>query len=173
MVERAPFKVIREVDGIEIRRYDKMIIATVKGLSDNGAFGYLFDYITGTNSARRKIPMTAPVISTPEKIPMTVPVISNEKSFSFVMPSRYTLDTVPLPKDPRVELQQLPERTVAVMAFRGRAGERDVERRTGELIGVLKKNSIKSKGAMFLMRYNPPFTPVFMRANEVGVEIES
>jgi len=172
MVERAPFKVIREIDGIEIRRYDKMILATVKGLSDNGAFSYLFDYITGTNSSRRKIPMTAPVISTPEKIPMTVPVISDEKSFSFVMPSMYTMDTIPLPKDPRVELQQLPERTVAVMTFRGRAGETDVERRTGELVGVLKKNSINQKDAVFLMRYNPPFTPGFMRTNEVGVEIE-
>ena len=172
MVERAPFRVVREVDGIEIRRYDKMILATVKELSDNGAFGYLFDYITGTNSSRRKIPMTAPVISTPEKIPMAVPVISDEKSFSFVMPSGYTIDTIPLPEDPRVELQQLPERTVAVITFRGRAGEKDVERRTGELVSVLKRNNIKPKGAMFLMRYNPPFTPGFMRTNEVGVEIE-
>jgi len=172
MVERAPFRVIREVEGIEIRRYDKIILATVKRLSDNGAFGHLFDYITGTNSSRRKIPMTAPVISTAEKIPMTVPVISDEKSFSFVIPSVYTMDTIPLPKDPRVELQELPERTVAAMTFRGRAGERDVERRTGELVGILRKNGIKLKGVVFLMRYNPPFTPGFMRTNEVGVEIE-
>ena len=88
------------------------------------------------------------------------------------MPSGYTIDTIPLPKDARVELQHLPERTVAVMTFRGRAGEGDVERRTGELIGVLKKNSIRPKGAVFLMRYNAPFTPGFMRTNEVGVEIK-
>jgi effector-binding domain-containing protein len=114
--------------------------------------------------------MTAPVI-TPERIDMTAPVISGGGSMSFIIPSKYTMESVPEPNDDRVRIHELPERRVAVMRFRGWARERSVERQKTTLISVLQENGVETIGEPFLMRYNSPWTPGFMRRNEIGIEI--
>jgi len=170
VVDSAQYEVERNERDIEIRRYPKMILATVYGLSDNGAFAILFDYIAGNNKSRRRISMTAPVISS-EKIAMTTPVISGGRSFAFVMPSEYAMDTLPEPGDARVKIEEVPERRVVVIRFRGYAGAKAIQRKTIELLESSKKLGIKTEGEPFLMRYNPPFTPGFLRRNEMGVKI--
>src|SRR4030042_2080997 len=65
--ETIRYDVVRSLDEVEIRRYPSYILATVSGLTDNEAFGILFDYISGTNRSRKRIPMTAPVMSAVEK----------------------------------------------------------------------------------------------------------
>jgi len=170
MVDSIEYTVETREDKLEIRKYPRMILATVHGLSDNEAFGYLFDFISGHNRPKSKIAMTAPVISS-EKIAMTTPVISNERSFSFVMPSEYSLASTPEPLESVVQTEEVPERRVAVIRFRGRTGAREVEARTSELLAELGKRQMKTSGEPFLMRYNPPFMPGFLRRNEVGVEI--
>lgn len=170
MTESLAYSIARTLEGVEIRQYTSVIIATVRGLSDDEAFGLLFDYISGSNRTRRKIAMTTPVISS-EKIAMTAPVISGGNSFSFVMPSQYTMETIPEPLEGRIAIENVRERFVAVLRFKGRASRKDVEARTSEMLGVLAKNGIKTIGEPFLMRYNPPFMPGFLRRNEVAVEI--
>ena len=87
-------------------------------------FGILADYIFGNNQAAEKIAMTAPVTQRPSandddqagtRIEMTAPVTqrpaqTDGDSFiiSFVMPERFTLETVPRPNDPRVSLREAP-----------------------------------------------------------------
>jgi len=175
VTEQIDYVVERAFDEVEVRRYPGMLLATVPGMSDDAAFGILFDYITGTNRSRMRIPMTTPVISSEkvsERIPMTVPVVSDESSFSFILPSRYTRSTAPEPQDDRMRLEELPERHVAVLRFRGRAGGREVARKTDILLDALARNGRKPKGTPFLMRYNPPFIPGFLRRNEVAIEVE-
>jgi hypothetical protein len=143
-------------------------------MDDNDSFSLLFQYITGYNRSRKKIAMTAPVISSErgsEKIPMTVPVVSSTNAFSFVMPSTYSQETIPEPGDDRVKIEVVQEREVAAMRFRGRAGRSLVEKKGSELRSVLAKNGLKTEGEPFLMRYNPPFTPGFLRRNELCLEI--
>jgi len=176
MVEKVHYGVLRKMDAIEIRKYPKILLATVKEMQDNEAFAILFDYIAGNNRSSRSIPMTAPVISSEhgsEKIPMTVPVVSGRNSFSFVMPSSYSAYTIPEPADSRMAIEELPERHVAVIRFRGRTGPRTVQKRTEELRDVLTRHNIGTRGEPFLMRYNPPFTPGFLRRNEIGVQVEA
>lgn len=176
MVENVQYDVVRKIDTVEIRKYPRILLATVKGMSDNESFGILFDYIAGNNRSSKSIPMTAPVITSEygsEKIPMTVPVVSGRSSFSFVMPSSYSVYTVPEPVDSRMVIEEVPERRVAVIRFRGRTGPRTVQRRTEELLGLLRKHNIQTKDEPFLMRYNPPFTPGFLRRNEVGVQVDA
>jgi hypothetical protein len=170
MVETPSYEVLRRIDEVEIRLYPKMILATVSGDDVGAPFRILFDYISGNNSGGSKISMTAPVI-TPERIDMTAPVISGGGSMSFVVPSKYTMESVPVPSDGRVRIQEVPERKLAVMRFRGWARERSVEERKGTLISVLKRNGVETVGEPFLMRYNSPWTPGFMRRNELGIEI--
>lgn len=170
MTDSAEYEIEKAVDHIEIRKYPKMLLATVYGLYDNDAFGILFNYIEGNNKSKRKISMTVPVISS-EKIPMTAPVISDKRSFSFVMPASYDLDTIPDPIDDRTKIEEVPERRVAVMRFRGRARENMREQKTSELLTFVQGLGLTTKGEPFLMRYNPPFTPGFLRRNEIGINI--
>ena len=171
MVETPRYEVVGQMDGVEIRLYPRLILATVMGDGGGNPFRLLFRYISGENSGGSKISMTAPVL-TPEKIAMTAPVISEGYSMSFVVPSKYTMETVPAPSDERIEIQEVPERRLAVVRFRGRAGERSVEEQKARLLSVLRENGVETVGEPFLMRYNAPMTPGFLRRNEVGIEIE-
>jgi len=176
MVESLDYEVLQKEGSFELRRYPLTILATVREKSDSDAFSILFGYISGDNSRREKVPMTAPVVSKDvgsERISMTVPVVSGNKSFSFVLPSRYSPTTVPKPSDPRVSIEVLPERQLAVLRFRGRAGARSVASHHMQLQESIRRFGLTSKGELFLMRYNPPFTPGFLRRNEVAVEVVS
>jgi len=171
MVESAPYEVLGTIDGMEVRSYPRLILATVDGTGDDdSAFGHLFRYITGANKGSRKIAMTAPVI-TPERIEMTAPVINRGREMSFVMPADHTMDSIPEPTDPMVRIEELPARKMAVIRFKGRTREREVEAARERLFSVLDEHSMEAVGAPVLMRYNSPFTPGFLRRNEVGVQL--
>ncbi|MDD4307741.1 MAG: heme-binding protein [Thermoplasmata archaeon] len=170
MVETVKFDVLRKIGDVEIRQYPEILLATVTGIEDDSSFGILFNYISGQNRSRKKVPMTSPVISS-EKISMTAPVISNGRFFTFVLPDNYTLETVPKPDDSRVTIHLQPARKFAVLRFSGKANAAAVERESGKLLKSLSDNGIPTRGDIFLMRYNSPFAPGFMRRNEVGIEI--
>ena len=175
MTESIEYKLVRKLEAAEIRRYPSILLATVFGESDNEAFTRLFNFITGNNRSRKKIPMTAPVVSSEkegEKMQMTVPVLSGSNSFSFVMPPSFSADDLPIPLDDHVKIEKVGARLVAALMFRGRASRRSTVEHLGELNGILKRNGIKAKGEPFLMRYNSPMTPGFMRRNEVAIEID-
>jgi hypothetical protein len=170
MVKKVEYQILQKIQNVEIRKYPKLLLATVTGLPDNDAFGVLFNYITGSNQSKQKVDMTAPVI-TSEKIEMTAPVISSERKMSFVMPSRYNLSNIPKPNNPQVIIEDLPAAKLAVLRFKGYAGQKDVGRFKTELMKVLGQNNIKTDGNPVLMRYNSPFAPGFIRRNEIGVKV--
>ena len=171
MTDTAPYEVLLKFEQMEVRRYPKLILATVSGPADDSEFGHLFNYITGNNRTSHKIAMTTPVI-TSERVDMTAPVISDSESMSFVMPQKYTMETVPEPMDAHVRIREVPARKVAVVRFKGYTREKTVEEETELLLCELKKANIETLGRPFLMRYNSPFTPGFMRRNEVGIEVK-
>jgi hypothetical protein len=170
MTETIPYEVTGGLGEVEFRRYPPILLATVQGLEENEAFVILFRYISGNNRPGKKVPMTAPVI-TPEKIAMTAPVISGAAYMSFVLPASYKRDDVPEPLDPRAVIGEVPPREIAVIRFSGRASPADVAKARDRLLGILGEGDITTAGEPFLMRYNSPFTPGFLRRNEVGVEI--
>ncbi|MDH7510116.1 MAG: heme-binding protein [Methanolinea sp.] len=170
MTATIPCEVTGRLGQIEFRRYPPLLLATVSGTDENEAFTILFRYISGNNQSRRKVPMTAPVI-TPEKIPMTAPVLSDAQAMSFFMPAHYRRGDVPEPLDSRVSIREVPPRELAVIRFRGRAQDRDVSSVRERLLAALREAGIPTVGTPFLMRYNSPFTPGFLRRNEVGVEV--
>ena len=175
MVESVKYSVVSRRGDVEIRGYREMVLATVSGLNDNDAFGLLFDYISGNNSSSQRIPMTTPVVSgaeTSEELPMTAPVVSSPGSFSFVMPAGRDARSLPKPKDGRVVVVEVPERTIAVLRFRGRANARQTKAKEAQLLDELRRMGISNAGKPFLMRYNPPFIPGIFRRNEVAVEVE-
>ena len=169
MVEQAKYEVLREINKVEIRRYPSLVIARVDGYGDGG-FNILFSFITGNNRQKSNVAMTAPVVS--EEIAMTVPVLSETGSLAFVMPEGFTLETTPEPLDDRVKIVEIPQRVVAALRFSGRWSNSIFKKKSKEMLEELTKAGIKSVGQVFTMRYNGPFTPWFIRRNEVAVEIE-
>ena len=76
-----------------------------------------------------------------------------------------------MPTNPSVKIDVQPEKTMAVLRFSGRTAETRVQKYIQELVTILKAYKIQMKGEPVLMRYNSPFTPGFLRRNEIGVEI--
>ena len=168
MVEKVKYNVIRQLGKVEIRKYKSLICAKVDSYGNEG-FNILFNFISGSNKKKTKLTMTAPVIS--EKIKMTAPVLSDSNSLSFVVPEKYTLETIPQPLDERIRIVEIPDRILAVLRFSGRWSESIFNLRSKELLEELAKSEIKSKGSVFAMLYNAPFTPWFLRRNEVAIEV--
>ena len=168
--ESIPYSIKGSTGQIEFRHYPELVLATVDTTEDNEGFNLLFAYISGSNKPQEKIPMTAPVI-TSQKIPMTAPVVSDAASMSFVMPAGTTREETPDPLDSRVRIVTQPERDIAVIRFSGYAAEDDVAAATSRLQDGLKNEGIGTAGQPFLMQYDSPWTPGFLRRNEMATEI--
>jgi len=169
MVETVKYEVLRKLNKVEIRRYPMLTIAKVEGYG-NGGFDLLFRFITGENRQKTKVKMTAPVVS--ERIEMTAPVLSDKGSLAFVMPEGYTVETTPEPLNKKIKIVEVPERLVAALRFSGRWTESRFYAKSKELLDELATAKVKMKGNVFTMLYNAPFTPWFMRRNEVAIEVE-
>jgi hypothetical protein len=169
MVEQAKYEVLKKIGKTEIRRYPSLVIARVDGYGDGG-FNLLFRYITGNNRQKSDIAMTAPVVS--EEIAMTAPVLSDTGSIAFIMPEGYTIETTPEPIDDRVKIVEVSERTVAALRFSGRWSNSIFKKKSEELLAEIENAGLKVAGQVFSMRYNGPFTPWFLRRNEVAVAVE-
>jgi hypothetical protein len=187
-IEEPRYEVLASTDDYEVRRYDSYIIAEtdVEGsykTSGNKAFRILAGYIFGDNQASEKMAMTAPVGSRAAddsvKMNMTAPVASapsedaaDSYTYSFVMENKYSLETLPVPNDPRVRLRVVPERTVAVHRYSGSWSETNYLKHERVLLDALADDGVSTRGAPVSARYNAPFTPWFMRRNEVMIEID-
>lgn len=175
MVQSVRYEVVGKLRKVEIRRYPKIVIAKVPN-SESDTFGLLFRFISGNNKQKEKVKMTAPVVSqdASQEIKMTSPVLSEFSSqgyMAFVLPSEFSLENTPLPVDSRVKIEEVPSRLVAVLRFSGSWSETHFEGKTKELLQELANAKVKTIGAVFTMLYNPPFTPSFLRRNEVAIEV--
>jgi len=190
--EEPKFESLRKEDKVEIRRYGPVIVAEtiVDGDMDsasNRGFQLIAGYIFGNNE---RIAMTAPVVaeaqSGAEKIAMTVPVsiepqIADDSKMAgaqrwrihFVMPSRYTLATLPKPLNPQVKLREIPAKTYAALTYSGFNTESKVQENTDQLLDWLKTQKIETIGKPQLARYNPPWTLPFLRRNEILQEVKA
>ena len=88
------------------------------------------------------------------------------------MERKYSMDTLPRPDDERVQLRDKPARTVAVRRFSGRWSESNFARHREALLEDLARLGVEVEGEPELARYNSPFTPFFMRRNEVIIPVE-
>jgi hypothetical protein len=162
-IEEPDYVVLKTSGDVEFRKYDSYIVAevTVSGDSaDNRAFRMLAGYIFGDNA-------------TGEKMAMTAPVETRGNEHAFVMERKYTLDTLPEPVDERVQLRERPARIVAVRQFSGRWSARNFAEQRRALLEELAELGVETNGEPELARYNSPFTPWFLRRNEIIVPVDA
>ncbi|OAQ52633.1 hypothetical protein HTG_13495 [Natrinema mahii] len=173
--ERAPSETLGRFDGVEIRRYPRAIVAETTAGDARTAFGRLFRYISGANARREEVSMTAPVAVRGTAIPMTAPVRTGsdggDVTMAFYLPQTYTSETAPTPTDADVRLVVEPPRTVAVRRFSWYATDERVRRERERLSEELTRRGLEADGEPALLQYNDPWTPPFMRTNEIEVPV--
>lgn len=200
-VESPAFEVVKRSGALELRRYAPYVTASVRVDSSGysaatyDGFGLLGDYIFGNNHASGSIAMTAPVTAgraSGTKIAMTAPVTSERErsehlgeslpvctvrcpgayDVSFTMPSSYqSVEELPQPNDPRVKLEAVPSRLVAVKRFSGRLDDTDVAEATGELASWVAEQGLVATGEPVAAQYDAPWMPGFIRHNEVLIDV--
>lgn len=181
-IEEAKYKVLEKDNRFEIRDYAPHILAETIVEGDleeagNKAFNKLFRYISGDNRSRKKVAMTAPVSQQPmgEKIKMTAPVgqrrVQEKWAVSFMMPASYTIETLPEPEDQNITLRQVPARRMASVRYSGFWSEKRYLKYKSELLSWIHERGHSIVGDPVWARYNPPFTPWFLRRNEILIPI--
>ena len=183
MTETPKYSIIKKQNEIEIRHYPAYIQAEVvidekqyKSAVEKG-FNILAGYIFGNNISKQKIEMTSPVqASQSEKIAMTTPVtVTGESSFTvaFIMPSSYTLETLPQPKDSRVHFRLVPSRSLAAIRFSGYFRQDTIDKNKQRLSQWLQEEVLETEGDFIVAGYTPPWVPGFLARNEILVSIKT
>lgn len=190
MTEQQPYELVRRYPHFELRRYPEYAVAEVAVTADfdragNAAFRHLFNYISGNNTGRQRLAMTAPVIQehisgerrAPQKLAMTAPVIQSgplpgtgkpaEFVVAFVLPAGVTAETAPAPTGPRVTLRAVPGSLAAAVRFSGSGSAAGFARHNEGLHAALTLAGLVPVGPPRFARFDPPFKPWFLRRNEV------
>ena len=173
-------------NSIEVRYYKPHLVAevTVEGQradASGRAFRILAGFIFGGNQSRAKVDMTSPVSqqAVSEKIAMTAPVsqqalsenTSNSMSgpwlINFAMPEEYTLDTLPIPNDKRINVREVSDHKRVVIQFSGRITDKNINYHRETLQNAIKKYGLEVTGEPIYAFYNRPFTLPSKRRNEV------
>ena len=187
-IEKPHYDVIAsaEVGGVdvEMRQYAPYIVAetvveaeSLKVASSEG-FKRLAGFIFGGNRTRESMDMTAPVQTEKmsQQIKMTAPVETvggpGRYTIGFVMPAKYTLDTLPLPNDARISIRQVAQRKVAAIVFSGFWSTSNFDEHTALLKSYLANQGIEETSEPMIARYNMPLTPWFLRRNEVLISVK-
>jgi hypothetical protein len=169
----------------EVRRYDAHVVAEVivEGSAEdagNRAFRSLAGYIGGRNHTGRSVAMTAPVlqqVAGGRRLSMTAPVVQREDGGSgahvvaFVMPADETLATLPAPDDDGVTLREVPVEFAAALRYSGRWTQAGYQERVARLRKAMADAGLQAVGQPRWARFNPPWTPWFLRRNEVVVPV--
>jgi hypothetical protein len=181
-IEEPDYRVIRELADIEVRQYGaytvaEVVVAGPAAEAGNQAFQILAGYIFGKNKGERTFAKTAPVTqaAVPKKLEMTAPVIQTAVAsgflVQFVLPKEVTVANAPEPLDPRVQVREVPPRLVAVIRYSGLWSESNYNEHLIKLKEALHAADLPWTGEPIYSRYNAPFTPWFMRRNEIWLHL--
>lgn len=180
-VETPAYDIIRSQDNVEIRHYKPMIVAEVhvEGEREDAlshGFRLLADYIFGQNTLKQTIAMTAPVqqqahLTTDIQKTAQQQSTNNLWNIRFIMPSHYTLETLPQPNNKRVLIKKIPAHSVAVIIFSGTPIHDYLQKYEKLLIAYIHAHNLAMRGAPQYAFYHPPWTPPPLRRNEVMIEI--
>jgi hypothetical protein len=180
--EEPDYKVVQTLDEIELREYATYAVAEVvvpgpAAEAGNLAFPILAGYIFGKNKGTQKFAMTAPVTQAaePVKLEMTAPVTQTAAQggfrVQFVLPKGVTRASAPEPIDPRVTLRDVAPSRVAVIRYSGFWSDANYNQHLDKLQTALRAANMDWVGEPVYSRYNAPFTPWFLRRNEIWLHL--
>lgn len=169
MTEQLSYEVVAKLARAEIRRYPEHIRVTTfdsgdMAASGNRSFRRLANYIFGSNEARQSIAMTAPVLQQ-----------ASEEGFrtSFVMPMAMSFSAMPSTSDQSLKLELAEGGLFGAITFGGLANQKLFGDKSQTLTKFLESEGYQVSGDPIYARYNGPWTPSFLRRNEVLIPIKS
>jgi hypothetical protein len=187
-VEQPKYALVTQEGAIELRDYPALVVAEVtrRGERNNAVragFSPLAGYIFAKNRGGESVSMTAPVMQERQTIAMTAPVTQTLAGASaggnssdawvirFIMPSKYTLDTLPKAAGDDVRLLDVPAARRAAIRFSGVATDALIAANEEALRAWLSNRGIAIVGSPTYAYYNDPFTPGPLRRNEVMFDV--
>ena len=164
--ESAPFKVVRRDGKFEIRDYPALTLVEtpVAVAGSDGGFNRLFQFISGRNEASQKIAMTTPVFMSGSDTNATM---------AFVMPAKMTAARAPKPADTSVKVRTIEAGRFAVYSFSGGRNANNEAESAGKLRSWLEAERLSALPETMFGYFDPPWTPAFLRRNEVMIRITS
>ncbi len=189
-VETPDYSVVEQEGAFELRDYPSMVVAEVsregvRGEALSAGFGPLARYIFAKERDGERIAMTAPVeqqradaLAADARIAMTAPVTQSRTggdgwAVRFIMPAEYDLEQLPAPANAEVSLKRIPARRSAVVRFSGRTDDKLIAEQEATLLAWMAARGLAAAAAPVYAYYNDPFTPGFMRRNEVIVPVQA
>jgi hypothetical protein len=190
-VEQPKYTSVIQDGPIELRDYPGLVVAEVTRRGDRNAavragFSPLANYIFAKNRAGDSVSMTAPVLQERQTIAMTAPVTQTPNAdgtdqsgtnaswtIRFIMPSKYTLETLPKAAGDDVKILPLPAQRRAAIRFSGVATDATIATNEMDLRTWLASRNILILGAPTYAYYNDPFTPGPLRRNEVLFDVKA
>lgn len=180
--EEPDYKIVRKLEQIEIREYVAYAVAevVVPGPAEDAgslAFRILAGYIFGKNKGERQLAMTAPVTQSaePVKLEMTAPVTQTTAPggfrVQFVLPRGITAASAPEPLDPGITLRDIVPGRVAVIRYSGFWSNTNNNKHLDKLQAALRAADQAWEGEAVYSRYDAPFTPWFLRRNEIWLHL--
>ena len=163
--ETPEYKASRAEGKFEIRDYPELTVATttMDGQEMNSGFRQLFKFITGGNAGAQKIQMTSPVL---------IDTAKDKKTMSFIMPKKAADHGLPKPTTDNVTLGRIKATRYAVLRFDGTRSAEHEKAATEKLKAWMAAQKIAAKGDPLFAYYDPPWTPTFLRRNEVLIRID-
>jgi len=171
-IEEPKYTVIKDYGVFELRDYAPYIVAQTKVTGkpeDMGskAFKTLAGYIFGNNEEKTKMSMTVPVIQE------DVASKPDTALFSFVMPEKFSMQTLPKPINESIVIKKIASKKIAALRYSGSWSLEKYKENEKKLLKAVEQNGFKIIGKPVFARYNSPFSLWFLRRNEVLVEVSN
>ena len=162
--DSAPYRVVRRDGRFELRDYPTLVLVETSLRGSDDSFMRLFRFIGGKNSAQQKISMTTPVFMAGE---------TTNATMAFVMPKGMSAEQTPKPNEPSLSVREVGGGQFAVLCFRGGRNGKNEARAQADLRTWLARENLKIEGGPIFGYFDPPWTPSFLRRNEVMLRISS
>ena len=161
--ESPDYKVVSAEGSYEIRDYPSLTLVStpMQKRGDDGSFMRLCGFISGRNARGETISMTTPVLKTGEE----------SGTMSFIVPKEVATKGVPAPANPEVSLSTLPMSRYAVYRYSGSLNPERERVAETKLLEWTASQHLETEGTPLFAAYNPPWTPWFMRRNEVLIRL--
>lgn len=167
--EQPDYRVLRSDTDFELRDYPPLVVAEVRNSgsrerASGASFRRLAAYIFAQDrpDGGEKIAMTAPVLQDETQ--------PGEWRMRFVMPSQYTLATLPTPPAD-IALAETPARRMAAVRFSGNGSARDLALMEARLRDWMMGAGLMPAGEPEFAFYNAPMVPGPLRRNEVLIPV--
>ena len=162
--EEPDYTVLKKESEIEIRQYKNFLTASIEMEGDRKkaigkGFRFLFKYISGENKNKESISMTIPVMQKSSG--------NNKWNVSFVVPKKFDIKNAPQPDNVNIQLKNNSDLKVIAITFSGLFSDGNIQENETKLRNYIKEQGIKIEEPAIYAGYNAPWSPWFLKRNEV------